>query len=65
MSLRITKIDPKFCLSMETDTQLDLTGLSGVSELVAELVAQGQVDTEEAGLSQRDLEKLTHKARLT
>ena len=50
---------------METDTQLDLTGLSGVSELVAELVAQGQVDTEEAGLSQRDLEKLTHKARLT
>ena len=65
MSLRITKIDPKFCLSMEIDTQLDLTGLSGVSELVAELVAQGQVDTEEAGLSQRDLEKLTHKARLT
>ena len=52
-----------FHTSAVTDDQkLELSGLSGVSDIVAEMLVNGDVDAEEIGLTKKQAGLLTDKA---
>ncbi|XP_064625487.1 uncharacterized protein LOC135486550 isoform X2 [Lineus longissimus] len=45
--------------------QLRISGLSGVSDIIGEYVAKGEIDYRAAGLSAKDAEKISKRARFT
>ncbi len=55
-----------FCLFISgtlTDNNLELTGLSGVSDIIGEVIAKGEVNADDVGLTIRDMRKLSYRAR--
>lgn len=41
---------------------MDVSGLSGVSDIVGEIIARGSMDLKDVGLTPRDAQKLIERA---
>lgn len=49
------------CCCREVD--LDVTGLSGIEDIVGEIIAKGDIDPESVGLTEQQADALIHRAR--
>ena len=47
----------------EGDTDLEVTGLSGIEDIVGEIIAKGDIDPHSVGLTEQQAQKISEKVR--